>query len=1352
MGIETLQLMKTRLTILKLLIVLCSTFATTAVFGQTTYTWTNAASIDIGLAANWDPNGAPSGANQDTAQWDGLVPGNLALRYITGWGNSGYGTMGVNLVLTTNQVGNVTITGPSSGNSPAAGIFGITNDSPTAVLHIGDNTANQLAFATRPGDVGTIHGFVNNSANAAIMDSSVTWVFGGGSACVLDFGGTGDWIVNHNLRANNTPGPYTVVWEGPGTMTWSNGGVFVSALGPVTNNGGTIILKAAGLVPNFTGVAAGNNSIILNNAAVLKYDATAPDNIPRVISGTGTVQVNNNTLTLSGASTYTGNTVLSGGELIVGAAENLGTSGPLGVGGTISFTGGTLGFSGANTYDYSPRFSTAASQAYKFDTHGLSVLLTNNLTSSGGTLTKLGSGTLTLSGTSSYSGLTTVSAGKLVFQGSKTGSANITVANSAVLGVTDTGTQVTPGTLAVGTSAGATMEFNNVNSTTTAPLAAATLSTGGPVTVNVNGGTFAVGQSYPLLTWTSGSPTFNLGIVIGAIGNLQVVGNTLQLNVTALSYVWTGSNDGNWDTSTANNWLFNGSPAVFANGGGALFDDTATGPTNVTLNSAVSPAGVTVNNNSKAYSITSSPAKDIGGAGGLTKASTGTVTLSGGVNTYTGVSTLIGGTLSVGTLANGGSASDIGSAGSSAANLVFNGGALQYTGGAADIDRLFTLGTGGGTIDSSGSGALNLNNASPVAFSGTGARVLTLTGTEPNTNTLAAALADNGGATSLTKNGAGTWVLTGTNSHSGVTTIGSGTLQIGAGGATGSPGTGNILNNGSLAFNVSSTLTVGTITGSGSVTNDGSGTIILPGNNAYQGGTTINAGTLQIGNGGATGTIDANDPVLNNGTFIVDSTGDLTLSGAISGTGDLIKRGSGLLKFLGNNSYTGTTTIDPGARLQLWQNNTGANASPAIANNGTLIMMRQDNNIAIYAGNISGTGRLQVEVSNGNGGDSTLTGTNTYTGGTYILGGGLVLGDNGVTPYGGSIVGDVFLTNDYIHATFGPFISAILTFNRAEDFTFPGNIVGDGQVVQSGSGTVTLTGNNTYPGGTTINAGTLQVGAGGTSGSIGTGNVTANGVLAFNRSDSVTLTNVISGAGSLEQRGSGTLTLDATNTYSGTTTVSNGTLVINGENSAALTTVYAGTLGGTGTFYGPVTLEAGTTLAPGASVGTLTINSDLSIGGNVAIEVNKSLSPANDLVVVSGTLTKTGTGTLTVANLGPALAVGDKFTLFSQPVLNGAALTVTGGGATWTNNLAVDGSISVASVLVVTPPTMNFTHTGNSLQFSWTSGFKLQVQTNSIHVGISTNWADYPGGGTSPVTVPIDVTKETVFFRLVSTP
>src|SRR5258705_9506946 len=88
-----------------------------------------------------------------------------------------------------------------------------------------------------------------------------------------------------------------------------------------------------------------------------------------------------------------------------------------------------------------------------------------------------------------------------------------------------------------------------------------------------------------------------------------------------------------------------------------------------------------------------------------------------------------------------------------------------------------------------------------------------------------------------------------------------------------------------------------------------------------------------------------------------------------------------------------------------------------------------------------------------------------------------------------------------------------------------------------------LTGTNTYSGGTTISAGTLQVGNGGTTGSI-TGDVTDNGVLAFDRSDSVTFAGAISGTGSVTQIGTGTTILTGTNTYSGGTTISAGTLQI----------------------------------------------------------------------------------------------------------------------------------------------------------------------------------------------------------------
>ena len=173
------------------------------------------------------------------------------------------------------------------------------------------------------------------------------------------------------------------------------------------------------------------------------------------------------------------------------------------------------------------------------------------------------------------------------------------------------------------------------------------------------------------------------------------------------------------------------------------------------------------------YSLSSSAGFEIGGSASLTKTGTGTLMATGGANTYTGVTKLSGGTMTVLALANGGSPSDIGAAANSAANLVLDGGTLQYIGGAMSIDRLFTLTTFGGAIDASGS-ALNLDNTNALGYIGNGPRTLTLTGTDVDTNTLAAPLADNGGGTSLTKSGTGTWVLTGNNTYSGGTTIAGG--------------------------------------------------------------------------------------------------------------------------------------------------------------------------------------------------------------------------------------------------------------------------------------------------------------------------------------------------------------------------------------------------------------------------------------------------------------------------------------------------------------------------------------------------------------------------------------------------
>lgn len=235
----------------------------------------------------------------------------------------------------------------------------------------------------------------------------------------------------------------------------------------------------------------------------------------------------------------------------------------------------------------------------------------------------------------------------------------------------------------------------------------------------------------------------------------------------------------------------------------ASIDNTATAGT-ITNTSPSTSGTLTVDNANNTGTVQSyaGTLADGGGAGtlNLTVASNSgygqsiTLTLAGTSNSYTGVTTVLGGrgasgsrsnnasVLNVAKLANGGANSSIGAASSAASNIVLDyGGTLKYSGAATSTDRLFSVGGNfGGVIEASGTGAVNFTNTGTIGFNGsTAARYLALTGTNTDSNTLSVKIADNTGATSLTKGGSGKWVIANSaNTYTGATTVGGGVLNV----------------------------------------------------------------------------------------------------------------------------------------------------------------------------------------------------------------------------------------------------------------------------------------------------------------------------------------------------------------------------------------------------------------------------------------------------------------------------------------------------------------------------------------------------------------------------------------------
>lgn len=261
------------------------------------------------------------------------------------------------------------------------------------------------------------------------------------------------------------------------------------------------------------------------------------------------------------------------------------------------------------------------------------------------------------------------------------------------------------------------------------------------------------------------------------------------------------------------------------------------------------------------------------------------------------------------------------------------------------------------------------------------------------------------------------------------------------------------------------------------------GTTIFTSENAYSAVTNISPGAvLQLGNGGTTGSI--RDGVVNNdGTLIIDRSADIfpRYAGVISGSGSLIKNGTGLVTLIGANSYSGGTTINSG-ELRIGNFDNDGALTGDYVNHAKLSVFF--NGTPSYSGVISGEGSFQ---KTGNG-TLTLNGAQTYTGGTLVSFGSLILGgDNRLASAGALTVNSGIFDLSNFSQTVGDlsgygriFVGAgSLTAGGAADTSFIGLITGSGTFTKEGTGTLTMvpstTFSGTFTGTTNVNAGTLKV-------------------------------------------------------------------------------------------------------------------------------------------------------------------------------------------------------------------------------------------------------------------------------------
>ena len=865
---------------------------------------------------------------------------------------------------------------------------------------VNTETINSLKLNTTAAVTVTI-----NNGSALTLASGGLLVPSGAANSVAITGGTLMGATNADLIVLQNNGSATltigsVIADDTNNLATQGSALTTSGQGTVILTGNNTYMGPTYISAGYSGLPAGtlqvgangtsgsiaSSSAVIDNG-ILAFNRSDNTSVSGVISGSGSLtKLSAGALTLTANSTLGGLVTVSSGVLQLGNGGAAGSvSNALGI-----VDNGTLVFDNNNTVGF-PKPIGGSGGLIQFGSGNL--LIATNETYSGSTVVSNGTVTLTASGSISNTAAIVVKSGG-IFDASAAGGltlrsslpAEILAGNGAINGLVTTaaGTTLTPGTNGViGTLTfnngltlnGGSYVFDVSNAGSDSNHVAGTLAeNGGLLIINVVGSPLANGV-YPLM---------HAGSISGSAANISVAGffqsgqlgvltNEASGNLSLLVYsgfasqvTWAGDGSANaWNVTLANtDWTNNppgGAAVAYANPDYAVFDDTGSTNPAVDIQLGVLPTSAIFSNSVKNYVLgaNSGSAGKISGGGGLIADGTGKVTLQT-VNDYLG-----------GTIINNNAVVQLGNNTAAAEDGMVGVGSVTNNGTLIVND--FTNETIAGNI------------------SGTGL---------------------------LVHQGAGTLILAGNNTGFsgpiGSTTI----LQVGNG-ISGTLGTGNVTNNGSLIFNNPGSIAVpGNISGTGSVTNAGSGTVTLNGTNTYAGVTAIPAGKIVLGSTNA----------LPPGTAVT-----LDVGAGVSGILDLNGSSPVIPSLSGSNNSAGG-----GFTPSYIVNNANGTTSTLTINGGT-----SNTFYGVFAdNNNSGSGKVALNVLNG----STLT-LNPVTNTASYLNGTTVIGVANLNTFSGGIL----VSNATVHLGVnagGPFVcnSANLAINEGS--------------AAAGLGTITLAGTN----------------------------------------------------------------------------------------------------------------------------------------------------------------------------------------------------------------------------------------------------------------------------------------------------